>query len=248
MSKYWIKLYLEILDDPKMGRLSDHLWRRTVELFLLAGKVGEEGELPTVDEIAWALRTSHDDVERELAELSKVGIVSQTSSGWMVTSFKKRQFSESYERVKRYRGRYSNVTKGVTTTLPTSYSYSSSDSLSISEGEGTGEETNAEIFQAYEREFGGLTPMIADAILDDCKTYPVEWVREGMQIAVQANKRSWNYVRGILKNAKSKNVSPAQNSLEKSNGKKPSVKPVEEDNFMADLEARRKRVKKEVTG
>ena len=31
MYKYWIKLYHEILDDPKMGRLSDRTWRRTNE-------------------------------------------------------------------------------------------------------------------------------------------------------------------------------------------------------------------------
>jgi len=27
-SPYWIKLYHEILNDPKMGRLPDRLWRR----------------------------------------------------------------------------------------------------------------------------------------------------------------------------------------------------------------------------
>jgi hypothetical protein len=29
----WIKLYLEILDDPKMGKLPDWCWRRAIELF-----------------------------------------------------------------------------------------------------------------------------------------------------------------------------------------------------------------------
>lgn len=41
-AKYWIKLYHEILHDPKMGRLPDNLWRRCIELFLLAGELGAE--------------------------------------------------------------------------------------------------------------------------------------------------------------------------------------------------------------
>jgi len=50
---------------------------------------------------------------------------------------------------------------------------------------GVGE--GAAIYQKYEREFGALTPMIADAIEDACKTYPAEWVPEAMEIAVKAN-------------------------------------------------------------
>ena len=40
-SKYWIKLYHEVLDDPKMARLPDRLYRRCIEVFLLAGKSGD---------------------------------------------------------------------------------------------------------------------------------------------------------------------------------------------------------------
>ena len=58
--RFWIKLYIEILDDPKMGRLGDDLWRRAAELFLLAGKEGNDGALPPIDEMAWTLRLSED--------------------------------------------------------------------------------------------------------------------------------------------------------------------------------------------
>jgi hypothetical protein len=33
--KTWIKLYTEILQDPKMGRLTDRQYRTCVNLFLL---------------------------------------------------------------------------------------------------------------------------------------------------------------------------------------------------------------------
>jgi hypothetical protein len=41
-TKFWIKLNIEILDDLKMGRLANHMWRRAVELFLLAGREGND--------------------------------------------------------------------------------------------------------------------------------------------------------------------------------------------------------------
>ncbi len=75
----------------------------------------------------------------------------------------------------------------------------------------------AEISKAYEKEFGALTPLIADAIKDDVDTYSAEWVAEAMEIAVLANKRSWRYVQGILKQCKAKNVRPSLNKLESDN-------------------------------
>jgi hypothetical protein len=149
MNRIWIKLYLEILDDPKMGRLPDHLWRRSIELFLFAGRNGNDGALPTVEELAWGLRSSVEEVTECLTSLSQVGIVRLGDAGqWVVSSFEKRQYSESYERMKRYRERnkernsYGEIDGDDTlssSSSSSSTSYSSSNSL---EGGGTGEETN----------------------------------------------------------------------------------------------------------
>lgn len=143
MSRIWIKLYLETLDDPKMGRLTDRLWRRCVEFFLLAGKQDSDGALPTVDEMAWILRTDGPSVTADLTELEKVGIVCRSGSDWVVTNFKKRQYSESYERVKRYRNIKSNGdgNAGVAEKWSTSTSASNSDSNSSEEEGGMGGET-----------------------------------------------------------------------------------------------------------
>lgn len=106
-SKYWIKLYQEILDDPKMGMLPAELWRFTIELFLLAGEIDCNGTLPNVTKIAWRLRYSVSQVETWLDELSKeTGIVTNTKAGWEVTNFAKRQAaSDVNERVKHFRER-----------------------------------------------------------------------------------------------------------------------------------------------
>lgn len=142
MKRQWIKLYLEITDDPKMGRLPDRLWRRAIELFMLAGEQDDDGLLPAVEDMAWRLRTSAEEVEQTLQALNGI-IVQPTAEGWLVTKFKERQFSESYERVKRYRNAKSNADGNADVAEKESSSTSSSDSILISsEGGGAGEGTN----------------------------------------------------------------------------------------------------------
>lgn len=105
-SKYWIKLYHEILHDPKMGRLSDRLYRRCVEMFLLAGETDEEGTLPPIEDMAWTLRTDPAELARELEALASAGIVYCEDGEWTVTHFATRQAPISdAERMARYRER-----------------------------------------------------------------------------------------------------------------------------------------------
>ena len=84
-SKYWIKLYHEIIHDPKMCRLSDRLYRRCIELFLIAGETDDEGFLPNVDDIAWTLRMGKDDLETDMADLASHGILHKDSGRWIVS-------------------------------------------------------------------------------------------------------------------------------------------------------------------
>jgi hypothetical protein len=108
---YWIKFWIETLDDPKVQILSDHLWRRMIELFLIAGKTNEGGKLPPVEEMAWMLRVSIDQVSDDLQELSKVGcpghkIIAFKNKAWWVVNFNKRQEpAPSVTRMKQYRER-----------------------------------------------------------------------------------------------------------------------------------------------
>lgn len=103
-SSYWTKFYYDILDDPKMGRLSDHLWRRVAEIFLMAGEAGNGGYLPTVEDMSWRLRSTPEEVTKSLEEIAKLGIVLFTDIGWFVTNFAKRQdASSNAERQKIYR-------------------------------------------------------------------------------------------------------------------------------------------------
>lgn len=95
---YWVKLYHEVLNDPKMGRLTDRLWRRVIECFLLAGEQGEGGYLPSVEDMAWTLRCDAGRLEAELAQIAeKTGIVEKRTTDvpgqvrWFVVNFEARQ-------------------------------------------------------------------------------------------------------------------------------------------------------------
>ena len=91
-SYYWAKVWIEILDDMKMCRLPDRLWRRTIELVLIAKEQREQdGYLPSLEDMAWRLRTNAELLEAELTDLARVGIVENLVGGWHVTNFTKRQ-------------------------------------------------------------------------------------------------------------------------------------------------------------
>lgn len=101
---YWIKLYIEILNDPKMSRLSDRLFRRTIELFLIAGSTNRSGFLPSVEDCAWQLRLSPTKLASDFQALADVGILSCKEDMWNVTNFEIRQSpTDGKERTRRFR-------------------------------------------------------------------------------------------------------------------------------------------------
>jgi hypothetical protein len=106
-SQYWIKLYQDILTDPKMGRLSDSAFRRCIELFLIAGEQEErDGRLPCPDDIVWLLRITPEQLEQDLTELERAGIVVTVNGLPFVTNFERRQAAVTpQERKQRQRAR-----------------------------------------------------------------------------------------------------------------------------------------------
>lgn len=108
-AKPWLKLYTEILEDPKMGRLSDRLFRRVIEIFLLARKNSEDGTLPSLSDMAWSFRIPEDVLLTDLEYLALPGIeivYEGEDCLWHVTNFEERQdieVSASTERVRKFR-------------------------------------------------------------------------------------------------------------------------------------------------
>ena len=105
-SKYWIKLYHEILDDAKMGRMSEVLFARCIKFFLLAGDFDHDGELPTISDMSWRLRIPEEELESDLIELQKQGITASTDGVWRVSRWEERQrAATSAERTQMWRER-----------------------------------------------------------------------------------------------------------------------------------------------
>jgi DnaD/phage-associated family protein len=112
-SKFWIKLYIEMLNDRKVARLSTHLRWRMVECFLLAGMLDKDGELPPVDEAAWLLRLQAEQLQEDWDALWAAGILNADAEAlqdekapYYVVNFAKRQEPDTVnKRVREYRKR-----------------------------------------------------------------------------------------------------------------------------------------------
>lgn len=90
---YWFKLYDEILNDPKMGKMSDRLYRRSIEMMAFANQHNQDGKLPPVDDMAWILRCDETELLQEMRDLAsdKYRILTHEGDDWIVTNFSSRQ-------------------------------------------------------------------------------------------------------------------------------------------------------------
>lgn len=193
MSRLWIKLWGDMLADPKVARLPDWQWRKFVECLLLAGINDDNGKLQPVDDIAWMLHLAPARVEEALQSLSRVGVVRRETDGsWYVTNFNKRQDSPSKERTRKWRERerHSDGHGDTHDSTSTSTSTSSSDSC-IND--------LTKVIKDYENEVGPLTKRIMDALTAAVDEYSADWIIQAIGEAARNNKRSWSYVEAILK-------------------------------------------------
>jgi len=82
----------EILDDPKLARMSDDLFRSFVLLLAAANEAGCGGRLPELDILAWRLRMPTETLMGHLESLSVIRSAHMDKKGrWYITNFAKRQ-------------------------------------------------------------------------------------------------------------------------------------------------------------
>lgn len=89
--KLWIRLYIELLDDPKIAMLPDNLYRLAVELWMLAGEVNKEGVIPGINDIAWRLRRQEDTTITCIDQLKKAGVIIERKDKLIMYGWKERQ-------------------------------------------------------------------------------------------------------------------------------------------------------------
>ena len=60
------------------------------------------------------------------------------------------------------------------------------------------ERARRNIFVLYEQNFGPLTPLLAERLIETEAEFPQDWIREAMGLALENNVRKWRYVQAIL--------------------------------------------------
>jgi len=215
-NNYWMKLWFDILRDPKMGMLPDRLWRRVIELFLLAGQNGEDGLLPDVPTIAWQLNKPVTAIVADLNKIAEVGIVQEIQEGkWVVTNFKKRNEPvDSTKRIKdfRQRERYEKSNESVTEVkrecneaLQLRYQEEQKNRRTDNQiTEPTNQSSSIaekgdddDLFRAFET-IAAVTPEVRKAINQAADSYGAAWVRDAIAEGVVHGAKSFAYVNRIL--------------------------------------------------
>jgi hypothetical protein len=112
----WLRLYVEIIDDPKMKKMSDKTFKIFIFLLCFARELDESGAInkPFCD-IAWRIRIKEQALKDAANDLSKLGIISFNTQQIQFLNWCKFQYKSDNvtERVQRFRKRSSNVTSNV---------------------------------------------------------------------------------------------------------------------------------------
>jgi len=136
-ASYWAKLYIEMLDDTKVGFMDDWLFRRFIFFILAAKEYNKDGLLQPINKLAWRLRMTEEQTLKALADLQEINITRETPEGWMIINYAKYQAPvPGAERMRHSRAKqYSSdecVTKRNSDVTTPSISISISDSDSFS--------------------------------------------------------------------------------------------------------------------
>jgi hypothetical protein len=86
----WFRMYDDLLDDPKVQRLPPALFKTWVNLLCVASR--NAGKLPAVEDLAFALRTTEEAIQADLASLARAGLIDEEGGSSSPHNWDKRQF------------------------------------------------------------------------------------------------------------------------------------------------------------
>lgn len=114
----WFRLYDRMLDDPKVQRLAPDLFKGWVNLLCLANRNG--GALPSLADIAFALRISDREADSLITSLMAAGLLDDDGGNMTPHNWKELQFQgdsdpTNAERQRRFRERQRNEKRNAVT-------------------------------------------------------------------------------------------------------------------------------------
>ena len=118
MANFWIRLYCEVLDDPKVQMIEPYLFKFWINCMCLTANT--KGFLPEVPELAFRLREKEFRITEYIEELLQAGLLDEMGDSYRIHGWADRQFESdsSRERMKNYRARLKKKSVTVTVTSP----------------------------------------------------------------------------------------------------------------------------------
>ncbi len=207
----WIKVYIEILDDVKILRLSNSQKWRFLSLILFAAECDADGALVTGDsivthdDVSIRLRCDIEELKKDVEKMVSLGLVFMDGDIIVISNFSERQGPTQEEKRKKWRERQRERRSRVIGESSMSHQRVSPLEKRREEEEEEREEEEdsfSVISCLYEQEIGPLTPMIGEQLKDWEENYPLQWVTDAIGIASKKQARNTGYINGILKNWK----------------------------------------------
>lgn len=185
-----------MLDDRKTASLPDSLWRRFVELILLAKEYNKSGLLPLLPDIAWRLRIETDVLRDDLSRLALVGLVELVDDKqWKLTNFQKRQEAMGgAERVARHR----DAQKKRDYYEPVTNRYTESETESETESD----QSYAAAVAAYEANIGVITKKAGEMIDDWIQEFGLSCTLDAITESGKRNAKTPAYVDKVIRTIK----------------------------------------------
>lgn len=131
----WFRFYSAAVNDPKVQRLPAPLFKTWINILCVASE--HDGKIPSLSDLAFALRTSDTALGEDFDALVAAGLIDEFDDGgasphnWANRQF---QSDQSNERVKRHRDKNRNVTTTVTVTPPDTDTDTDTDQTKQTEG------------------------------------------------------------------------------------------------------------------
>jgi hypothetical protein len=90
----WFRMYTDVLDDPKVQKLPPALFKAWVNLLCLAGR--NDGRLPGIEDIAFALRQDEDVTRDMVRDMVERGLLDD-EEGLVPHNWSERQFKSDHD-------------------------------------------------------------------------------------------------------------------------------------------------------
>jgi hypothetical protein len=118
----WVKIYNEIIDDAKVGGLTDSCKWRFIQLIVLAGEFDQEGIIPLSDiQLSWRLRIDKDILAKDTQAMLEMELIEVGEMGFLIKNFSKRQGRPQSVKREQWRKAQESHRKGVEPVINESY-------------------------------------------------------------------------------------------------------------------------------